>query len=144
MIKFISKSALLILVIAILYLILSKNLLSSSPPVIAGQLLAIALSIWARRSFRGGQFSIHAQPVERPLLLIGPYQFIRHPMYTAALLLVWSGILGHVSVITLIIGLIVTGIISIRIGVEEQFLRAYYPDYTEYALKTKRIIPFII
>ena len=142
--KLISKFALLILVIAILYLLISANLLSPSPLIIAGQLSAIALGIWARRSFLGGRFSIHAEPVERPLLSIGPYRFIRHPMYTAALLLVWSSILGHFSLLNVGIGLIVTVNIAIRIVTEERFLRTRYPDYAEYSRKTRRIIPFVI
>jgi len=142
--KMISKSALLILVIAILYFLISENLLSNNPMVIVGQVFSIALSIWARRSFIGGQFSIHAQPGEQQLLLTGPYKFIRHPMYAAALLFIWSSILGHISIITVIIGLICTGIIVIRIVIEEQFLHEYYSGYTDYSAKTKRIIPFII
>ncbi|MBN1582778.1 MAG: isoprenylcysteine carboxylmethyltransferase family protein [Anaerolineae bacterium] len=142
--KLISRFALLVLVIAILYLLISGSLLSWSPFVIAGQLLAIALSIWARQSFQGGQFSIHAEPVEGLLLSIGPYRFIRHPMYAAALLLVWAGILGHLSLIPVIVGLVVTGVTAVRIVTEERFLRARYPDYAEYARRTKRIIPAII
>ena len=144
MIKLISKFALLILIVAVLYLLISGNLLSRSPLIITGQLLAVALGIWARRSFQGEQFSIHAEPVAGSLLLTGPYHFIRHPMYTFALLFVWTSILGHLSLITVAIGLIVTGVIAIRIVTEEQFLRARFPDYAEYSGKTKRIIPFII
>jgi len=106
--------------------------------------MAVALGIWARQSFQGEQFSIQAEPVAGLLLLTGPYHFIRHPMYTFALLFVWISILGHLSLITVAIGLIVTGVIAIRIVVEEQFLRARYPDYAEYSRKTRRIIPFIV
>jgi protein-S-isoprenylcysteine O-methyltransferase Ste14 len=144
MTKLISKFALLILIIAILFLLISGNLLSTSPFVIAGQLLAIALSIWARRSFLDGQFSIHAQPVGRPLLSTGPYQYIRHPMYSAALLFVWVSILGHLSISTVIIGFIVTCIIFVRIRIEEQLLRGSYPNYADYSLKTKRIFPYLV
>lgn len=144
MIKLISKFALLILIMAVLYLLISGNLFSRSPFIIAGQLLAIGLGIWARQSFQKGQFNIHAEPVAGPLLLTGPYHFIRHPMYTFALLFVWISILGHLSLITVAVGLIVTGVIAIRIVTEEQFLRAHYPDYAEYSGKTKRIIPFVI
>lgn len=77
--KLISNFALLILIIAILYLLISGNLFSRSPLIITGQLLAVALGIWARLSFQGGQFSIQAEPVAGPLLLTGPYHFIRHP-----------------------------------------------------------------
>ena len=78
------------------------------------------------------------------MLSRGPYQFIRHPMYAAALLLIWSGILGHVSPINLIIGVIITGVVAIRIAVEEQDLRTCYPDYAEYSRITKRIIPLML
>lgn len=143
MMKLISKFALLITILAVLYLLISGNLFTKSPFVIAGQLLAVALSIWARRS-QEGQFSIHPEPVGGTLLSSGPYQVIRHPMYAAALLLIWSSILGHLSIINIIIGLIVTGTVAIRIMTEEQFLQARYPDYAEYSRKTKRIIPFMI
>jgi protein-S-isoprenylcysteine O-methyltransferase Ste14 len=142
--KLISKFALLILIVAVVYLLISGNLLSRSPLIIAGQLLAVALGIWARQSFKGRQFTIHAEPVEGSLLVTGPYHFIRHPMYTFALFFVWMSILGHLSLITVAVGLIVTGAIAIRIVTEEEFLRARYPDYTEYSRRTKRIIPFII
>ena len=142
--KLISKFALLITILAILYFLISGNLFTSSPFVIATQLLAVALGIWVRRSFQGRQFSIHAEPAEGTLLFTGPYQVIRHPMYAAALLLVWSSILGHLSIINVVIGLIVTGVVAVRIVTEEQFLQARYPDYTEYSRKTKQIIPFII
>jgi len=144
MMKLISKFALLILIIAILYLLISGNLLSRSPFIIAGQVMAVALGIWARQSFQGKQFTIHAEPVGGSLVLTGPYRFVRHPMYTFALLFVWTSILGHLSLITVAIGLIVAGVIAIRIVTEEQFLRARYPDYAAYARKTRRVIPFII
>lgn len=142
--KLISKLSLLFVLATILYLLLSGNLFSLSPFVIAAQLLAAALSVWARRSFHTGQFSIQAEPKEGQLLLRGPYRFIRHPMYAAALLLIWSGILGHISPINLIIGAIITGVVAVRIVVEEQHLRTCFPDYAEYSQITKRIIPLVI
>jgi len=142
--KLISNFALPIVIITILYLLISGNLLSRSPLVIVVQLLAVALSIWARRSFQKNQFSIHPEPREGQLLLRGPYQFIRHPMYAATLLLIWSGILGHISLINLVIGIIVSGVVAIRIAIEEQYLRTHYPGYAEYSHRTKRIIPLII
>ena len=144
MMKLISKFALLFVIVTILYLLISGNLFSLSPVIITTQLVAVALSVWARRSFQTGQFNIQAEPKEGHVLTKGPYQFIRHPMYAAALLLIWAGILGHVSPINLIIGVIITGLVAIRIVVEEQYLRTCYPDYAEYSRITKRIIPLII
>jgi protein-S-isoprenylcysteine O-methyltransferase Ste14 len=144
MIKLISKIALPILGVAILYLAFSGNFFSPSPFVIAGQLLAVALGVWARRNFQNGQFSIHAEPLAGTILQTGPYQLIRHPMYAAALLLIWSSIFGHLSLVTAIIGFIVTCVIAIRIVTEEQFLNTHFPEYAEYSRTTKRVIPFLI
>jgi len=142
--KFISKAALIFLFLAILVLLISGNLFSRSPVVIAGQIAAVLLAVWARRSFEPAQFSIHAEPIGKSLLSTGPYRFIRHPMYTAALLLLWTSILGHVSPLNVGLGLLVTAVIFVRMVTEEQFLQTTYPDYVTYAGKTKRIIPYVL
>ncbi|MEJ2747482.1 MAG: isoprenylcysteine carboxylmethyltransferase family protein [Anaerolineae bacterium] len=141
--KLISKSALLLLILAILFMLISGSLLSWSPIVIAGQLLAVVLAVWARRSFGTAQFNIHAEPISKSLISKGPYRFIRHPMYAAALLLIWASISGHVSPLTIIMGILVTMAIIVRIITEEKLLQISYPDYTAYAGRTKRIIPFV-
>ena len=143
MIKYISKFALLILVLSIIYLLISGNMLSESPFIIIGQLLSVGFSIWARRSFQKEQFSIHAEPSNGSLLTTGPYKFVRHPMYTSALFLIWISIIGHLSILTVAIGLAVSTVILIRIITEEQLLRERFLDYNLYALKTKTIIPFL-
>ena len=142
--KFISKYALLIVIIAILFLMISGNLLSTSPLIITVQLLVIILSIWARRSFLKGQFSIHAEPNKGPLVVTGPYRFIRHPMYAFSLIMIWSSVLGHLSYITGCVSLLVTFVVLLRVVKEEQLLRVRFPEYVEYSNKTKRIIPFLI
>jgi protein-S-isoprenylcysteine O-methyltransferase Ste14 len=144
MMNLITKFSLAIVILIILSLFISGNVLSPSPFVIAGQLLAVALNIWARTTFQKGQFKIQAEPGAGTMLTSGPYKIIRHPMYAAVLLFIWSSILGHLSVITIIIGLIGTSVATIRIVNEEKLLKAQYPDYAEYSRKTWRIIPFII
>ncbi len=143
MVKLISKFGLLITILIILYLFISGNVFTTLPLIIVGQLLAVVLNIWARVSFQKGQFSVHAEPKEGTLLRTGPYKFIRHPMYAAALLFIWSSIFGHLSIMNVIIGLIGTSVAVIRIVVEEKLLKSQYPDYIQYVQKTKRIIPFI-
>lgn len=108
------------------------------------QVLAIALMSWARRSFQPGQFNIHAEPKEGQMISSGPYKYIRHPMYASAFVIIWSGILGHISYLNFVIGVIVAIVISIRIMTEEEYLRSHYPEYLDFSRKTKMIIPFII
>ena len=142
--KLISKFALLILLAGILYLLISGNLLSKSPLVIILQITAVLLSIWARRSFNSGQFNINVEPLGGPLLLTGPYRYIRHPMYAAALLLIWPSIIGHLHIISVVSGLLITCVIAIRIVDEDKTLREHFTDYERYSDTTKRIIPFLI
>ena len=78
------------------------------------------------------------------MISTGPYRFIRHPMYAAAILLIWSSAPGHFSIMTAIVGLVVTLSVCPRIVAEEQLLRMRFPEYAEYARATKRIIPFVI
>lgn len=141
--KSISKFALVISILAALFLLISGNLFSLNIFLIV-QVLALTLMPWARRSFHQGQFNIHAEPKAGQMITSGPYKFIRHPMYTSALIMIWSGIFGHFSTLNLIIGVVVTGVVFIRILVEEKYLRAHYPEYMEFSKKTKLIIPFIL
>ncbi|MFN8386833.1 MAG: hypothetical protein U0X92_10485 [Anaerolineales bacterium] len=50
-------------------MLLSKNLLSPSPLIIAIQVLALAPGVWARRTFQAGQFSTHAEVKDGQLLV---------------------------------------------------------------------------
>jgi protein-S-isoprenylcysteine O-methyltransferase Ste14 len=122
---------------------LTGNLFSWNPIVIAGQLLGLALVIYARITFGKQRFNISATPAEGPLLRRGPYRVIRHPMYTGASLLLLVTVIGHLSLFTAAIGILILVIIPWRINLEESQLKATYPDYAEYASRTKRLIPLV-
>ncbi|HKI86484.1 MAG TPA: methyltransferase [Thermoanaerobaculia bacterium] len=94
----------------------------SSLPVIAAQLFAVGLAVWARRSFPTGTFRVTAVPAAHDVIQRGPYRLIRHPMYTAALLLIWAAVLSHSSVMTVGVGILVTVLVFARILIEERLL----------------------
>jgi protein-S-isoprenylcysteine O-methyltransferase Ste14 len=139
-----SAFPLLLVVAAIVALAATGNLLTWSPVVIAVQLAAVALNVWARRSFQAGTFRISAAPGGTAIIRGGPYRFIRHPMYSAALLFIWAAVLGQPSTLTLTIGVAVTVVSAARIIAEERLLREAYPDYREYARTTKALVPFLL
>ena len=141
MLTTISKLGSLVMLAGVLLLLVRGDLFSSSPLVIIAQVGALALAIWARRTFAIGQFSTHPQPAAGPMINAGPYKYIRHPMYAAALLLLWSGILSHLSLVNFLIGLVVTFTTAVRIVNEERLLTEHFPDYAQYAGKTKRLVP---
>lgn len=136
-----SPLPLLFVIAAIVVLAVTGNLFSASPFVIAVQVAAIALNLWARASFQRGAFRVTAGPAAQALISRGPYRVVRHPMYLAAVAFIWAGIVSHLSALTLAIGVVVTAVCIARVVVEERLLRAQYPDYADYARSTKALIP---
>jgi protein-S-isoprenylcysteine O-methyltransferase Ste14 len=141
--KTLSNIASLLHLAAIAYLLLSRQLWSWSPWTIGPQVLALALAVWARACFPAGQFSTHPEPKAPRLIETGPYRWVRHPLYTASETVVWSGVLSHLSPLNLAIGAVTLTAAIVRIADEEALLRAQVPGYTEYARRTRRIVPFV-
>jgi protein-S-isoprenylcysteine O-methyltransferase Ste14 len=99
--------------------------------------------IWALYSltYLRNRFSI--VPEARGLVTAGPYELVRHPIYlgeiTAGFGLVLPTLLTwHALVFAIFIGAQLA-----RMYFEERMLRATYPQYEAYALRTPRLIPFV-
>ena len=132
------------MIAGVVALITTGNFFTSSPLVIACQVGAIALVVWARAAFAPGQFGPTPTPKGQGVIRRGPYRYIRHPMYSAALLLIWATVLSHRAVLPFAVGAIVTLVPVPRVLDEERQLHARYPDYAEYARTTKSLLPFLI
>jgi|WetSurMetagenome_2_1015567.scaffolds.fasta_scaffold154845_3 protein-S-isoprenylcysteine O-methyltransferase Ste14 len=132
-----------LMVIGLLLLVYNRELLSSSIFLIPFQAAAIGFMIWARVTFRSRSFHLMASPTEGGLVTTGPYRYVRHPIYASALLFVFAGVSGNLSVGSVCAGLLVFLGAYIRILSEESLVIERYPEYREYAAKTRRLIPFI-
>ena len=121
----------------------NQGLFSPSPIVIAFQVLALFLMIWARVTFGGRSFHATASPTGGGLVTTGPYRYIRHPIYAAALVITWAGVLGNFSPANVGFGILTFAGGMARIICEETLVRVRYPEYDEYARKTSRLIPFL-
>ena len=80
------------------------------------------------------------------LIISGPYQFIRHPIYTAFILILGSTLLISSN---WLIGLAWLGMTALevisRIGFEESLMLEYFGDqYRDYMKKTGQLIPRLI
>jgi protein-S-isoprenylcysteine O-methyltransferase Ste14 len=135
------------LLVACVVVLLQRGALIGGRYVALGlQLLAIALMVWARLTFGMRSFHATANPTAGGLVTAGPYRYWRHPIYAAVLLFTWSGVLGRgvsPTVIDLSLAAGATLMTAVRIHAEEQLLRASMPEYASYALRTKRLIPFV-
>lgn len=77
------------------------------------------------------------------LLKEGPYKYIRHPMYSTLLLLVFSLVLNFFTFQRLGLLLILLIDLLLKISIEENFLERHFKDYGEYRKHTKKLAPFV-
>jgi protein-S-isoprenylcysteine O-methyltransferase Ste14 len=141
--KTVSLAALLLMALALAALLVRGAFFSSQPVVITAEVAAVALMAWARLTFGRRSFNAAANPKAGGLVTTGPYRYIRHPIYTAACLFGWSGILAHWSLINVLLGaLLIAGAVA-RMLCEERLIIEVYPEYRDYAQATKRMVPYI-
>ena len=110
---------------------------------VGGALLGFALLQWAQNALGRNWSDTPRMMKEQSLITGGPYQFVRHPIYTAFLLILGSTL--FVSANWLIgfawIGMTILEVAS-RIGFEESLMLDYFGDqYREYMKRTGRLLP---
>jgi protein-S-isoprenylcysteine O-methyltransferase Ste14 len=138
-----SIAGLLMTIGALWGLVLRREAFSPAPLVIVLQLCALALIVAARLAFGMRSFHATAPPTEGGLVTAGPYRWIRHPIYTGVCLFAWACVVGHSTVSALGMAFVVTGGCVLRMLAEESLLRRRYPEYSEYARRTKRMVPHV-
>lgn len=128
-------------VLAIAGLLVRGEILARHWPLLAVQVLAFALMVWARVTFGRRSFHAGAVPTDGELVTTGPYRFWRHPIYAAIIYFVLATAVDHWHLTTLALALVVIIGLSLRMRAEEHFLRGRYPSYGQYAARTARIVP---
>lgn len=115
----------------------------------AGAWLAAAagalLGLWALSCNRPGNFNIRPTPREGgQLVQLGPYHWIRHPMYTAVmacgLACAWaaSSFWGWPGLAALV------AVLAVKARFEERWMLAGHTEYAAYRSRTWRFLPGIL
>jgi protein-S-isoprenylcysteine O-methyltransferase Ste14 len=109
-------------------------------------LAGFALLQWAQVTLGNSWSDTPRMMKEQTLITSGPYQFIRHPIYTAFVLILGSALLISAN---WLIGLAWLGMtvleVASRVGFEESLMLEYFGDqYREYMKKTGRLLPRLI
>jgi protein-S-isoprenylcysteine O-methyltransferase Ste14 len=125
-------------------LILLQSLLADSAITITLQVAGVAFMVWARTTFGRRSFHLAANPTEGGLVTSGPYRLVRHPIYASVLLFTMAGVATHISPEAIGWSVVLMTGVGFRVYTEEKLVVLQYPEYAEYAAKTKRIIPFIL
>ncbi len=92
-------------------------------------------------SYLRNRFSI--VPEARGLVTTGPYSVVRHPIYLGELMSGLGLVLPTILSAHLAVFLIFLTAQLLRMHFEEAVLRRTYPEYTEYARRTARLVPFV-
>lgn len=100
------------------------------------------LGLWALAANRPGNFRLvpDVKPGAR-LVQTGPYRWVRHPMYTAVLLLTLGGLLCQWAPLRLLAWLALGAVLYAKAVREERLLAARFPGYAAYQARTRRFLP---
>ena len=109
-------------------------------------ILGFALLQWAQMTLANSWSDTPRMMKEQNLITSGPYRAIRHPIYTAFILILGSTL--FISSNWLIglcwLGMTTLEVIS-RIGFEESLMLEFFGDqYREYMKKTGRLLPKVV
>lgn len=109
-------------------------------------LLGFALLQWSQNTLGKSWSDTPRMIKEQSLITSGPYRFIRHPIYTAFLLILGSTLLISAN---WLIGLTWLGMtlleVASRIGFEENLMIEYFGEqYRAYMKRTGRLLPRLL
>ena len=134
---------LLLAAAAMVALLFVHHLFATSPYLLAVQVAAALLMIWARKTFGLRSFHAAASTSEGGLVTTGPYRYWRHPIYISIIYFIWAGQVQAPGAVPLALAATASLGLFARMLIEERFLTQVYPEYPEYAKSAKRLIPFV-
>lgn len=73
----------------------------------------------------------------------GIYGSVRHPLYGGLVLLALGWSLVWASAAAVLVSLLLAGFLVLKSRREEAWLRERFPTYTAYAVRTRRLIPWL-
>jgi protein-S-isoprenylcysteine O-methyltransferase Ste14 len=101
-----------------------------------GNIGAIGVLFWL-----GTSFSI--LPEGRKLIMTGPYAFVRHPLYLVEAASTLGTVINFWSWQAVLLFAAQIAMQFTRMHYEEKVLTETFPDYADYAKRTKRLIPWV-
>jgi protein-S-isoprenylcysteine O-methyltransferase Ste14 len=105
---------------------------------------SVLLGVYTLLHNRLGNFNIRPEPkATAQLITTGPYQFIRHPMYSALLLATLAFAVAENIWLKVGLWIALTLVLSTKASFEEILMSKKFADYAAYRARSKRFIPFV-
>jgi protein-S-isoprenylcysteine O-methyltransferase Ste14 len=104
--------------------------------ILVGDGFAVVALVQLRRSFS-------IMPEARELVTLGPYRFVRHPLYLAEEIATIGSVMQFLSAWTAMLLVVQIAFQLRRIWNEEALLAEVFPQYAAYKEKTARVLPGI-
>ena len=120
----------------------------SLPFLLAALVLTVAglgLALWARVTLGGNWSGIVTFKEGHELIRHGPYGHVRHPIYSAILLMVLGSVLAT-GTLGAVVGLPLIGLgVWLKVRQEESLMTAHFPaEYASYRSQVSALIPRLL
>lgn len=123
-------------------LVMFSSPTTTSVTVVSLSLLLVffgmSFAAWAV-SYLGRSVSLIAEA--RRLVTGGPYRFVRHPLYLGEQVAIAGVMLQYLSPIAIFVFAVQIAFQLYRMSCEEKVLAATFPEYADYARRTRRVLP---
>src|ERR1035437_1733414 len=107
--------------------------------------LGLAVAIWSRHTLAGNWSSEVTFKQGHELIQTGPYQYVRHPIYTG-ILLMCLGTAIEVGQLRCWLGFMILCLgFWLKLKQEDALMARHFPnDYPAYRARVKALVPFVI
>ncbi len=134
----------LIQLFSLAYILTSAPALANDYPGILIEAAGIFLGIVAIYAIGVGNFNITPTiKTDGHLVTSGPYSVVRHPMYLAQLVAILPLVFDYFTWIRLGVLMLLIIVLLLKIVYEEKRLVLHFPEYKEYASRTKKLLPYV-
>jgi protein-S-isoprenylcysteine O-methyltransferase Ste14 len=104
-----------------------------------------AVGVWARFTIGANWSGAVTFKVDHELVQSGPYHYVRHPIYSALLLMTLGTALDYAQLFGFIVLGMATLVLVVKMRFEEKLMTEHFAEqYDDYRRHVKALIPFIV
>jgi protein-S-isoprenylcysteine O-methyltransferase Ste14 len=107
--------------------------------------MGLSFGLWALNHNRLGNFHVRPKLKENAqLITTGIYKFIRHPMYTSVILMMFAVLMSSPTLTETVLFISLLIILVLKARKEESLWVIHNSSYEKYRKQTKLFIPYIL